>query len=99
MWPPAPPARRGYHAPLTTKGRSAMTNQKRLLLALLLLAAPRAVQAAAPEEPFPPHRLADNLYYVGSKDLATYLITTPKGHVLINSGFESTVPLIKASVE
>jgi metallo-beta-lactamase class B len=76
-----------------------MTNQKRLLLALFLLAAPRAGQAAAPEEPFPPHRLADNLYYVGSKDLATYLITTPRGHVLINSGFESTVPLIKASVE
>ncbi len=40
-----------------------------------------------------------NVYYVGSKDLASYLITTPDGHILINTGFEETVPLIKASVE
>jgi metallo-beta-lactamase class B len=50
-------------------------------------------------EPFPAHRIAGNLYYVGSKDLATYLITTPEGHILINSGFERTVPLIQKSVE
>src|SRR5439155_5317699 len=37
--------------------------------------------------------------YVGSKDLASYLITTPEGHILINSGFEQTVPLIRKSVE
>ena len=40
-----------------------------------------------------------NVYYVGSKDLASYLITTPEGHILINSGFERTVPLIRKSVE
>jgi len=50
-------------------------------------------------EPFPPFRVAGNLYYVGSKDLATYLITTPKGHILINSDLETSVPLIRASVE
>src|SRR3954463_10516941 len=50
-------------------------------------------------EPFPAHKVVGNVYYVGSKDLATYLITTPKGHVLINSGFERTVPLIQKSVE
>jgi len=50
-------------------------------------------------EPFPAHRIAGNVYYVGSKDLASYLITTPQGHLLINSGFERTVPLIRASVE
>src|ERR1051325_6987986 len=50
-------------------------------------------------DPFPPHRIADHLYYVGSKGLATYLITTSKGHILINSSFERTVPLIRASVE
>jgi metallo-beta-lactamase class B len=49
--------------------------------------------------PFPPHRVIGNVYYVGSKELATYLITTPEGHILINSGFEETVPLIRASVE
>jgi metallo-beta-lactamase class B len=50
-------------------------------------------------EPFPPHKIAGNLYYVGSKDLASYLIATPEGHILINSSFEESVPLIRASIE
>ena len=50
-------------------------------------------------EPYPPFRIAGNLYYVGSRGLANYLITTPKGHILINSDLEENVPLIKASVE
>jgi metallo-beta-lactamase class B len=50
-------------------------------------------------EPFPPFRIAGNLYYVGSKGLANYLITTPQGHILINSDLEKSVPLIQASVE
>ena len=50
-------------------------------------------------EPFPPFRISGNLYYVGSKGLANYLITTPRGHILINSDLESSVPLIRASVE
>jgi metallo-beta-lactamase class B len=50
-------------------------------------------------EPFPPFRIAGNLYYVGSKDLASYLITTPQGHILINSDLETSVPLIRTSVE
>src|SRR5579871_4874668 len=51
------------------------------------------------DEPFPAHKVIGNVYYVGSKDLASYLITTPEGHILINSGFERTVPLIQRSVE
>lgn len=50
-------------------------------------------------EPFPPHKIAGNLYYVGSKDLASYLVATPEGHVLINSSLEESVPLIRASIE
>ena len=50
-------------------------------------------------DPFPAHRVIGNVYYVGSKDLACYLITTRYGHILINSGFEETVPLIRAGVE
>ena len=50
-------------------------------------------------KPFPPHRIAGNLYYVGSQDLASYLVATPEGHILINSSFEESVPLIRASVE
>lgn len=50
-------------------------------------------------QPFPPFKIADNLYYVGSKGLASYLITTPQGHILINSDLEESVPLLRASVE
>jgi metallo-beta-lactamase class B len=50
-------------------------------------------------EPFPPFRIAGNLYYVGSKGLANYLIATPQGHILINSDLEENVSLIQASVE
>jgi len=50
-------------------------------------------------EPFPPFKIAGNLHYVGSKGLANYLITTPQGHILINSDLEDNVPLLQASVE
>jgi metallo-beta-lactamase class B len=50
-------------------------------------------------EPFPPFHIAGNLYYVGSKGLANYLITTPQGNILINSDTEANVPMIKASIE
>ena len=50
-------------------------------------------------EPFPAFRITGNLYYVGSKGLANYLIATPQGHILINSDTEANVPLIQASVE
>jgi metallo-beta-lactamase class B len=40
-----------------------------------------------------------NVYFVGSVNLGTYLITTPDGHILINTDFEETVPVIRAGVE
>lgn len=43
--------------------------------------------------PFPPHKVIGNVYYVGSGQLASFLITTPGGHILVNSSFESTVPV------
>jgi metallo-beta-lactamase class B len=49
--------------------------------------------------PFEPFRIAGNLYFVGSKGLGNYLITTPQGHILINSDLEANVPMIQASVE
>lgn len=55
--------------------------------------------APPPDEAFPAHRIAGNIYYVGSKNLASYLIATNDGHILINSGYEETVPLIRAAVE
>jgi metallo-beta-lactamase class B len=50
-------------------------------------------------EPFPPFKIAGNIYYVGSRGLANYLITTPQGHILINSDLEANVPLIRTSIE
>jgi metallo-beta-lactamase class B len=50
-------------------------------------------------KPFPPHKVIGNVYYVGSEQLASFLITSPEGHILVNSSFESTVPVIRAAVE
>lgn len=50
-------------------------------------------------KPYPPFHIAGNLYYVGTAGLANYLITTPQGHILINSDLEANVPMIRASVE
>jgi len=41
----------------------------------------------------------DNVYYVGTKELASFLIVTPAGNILMNSDYESSVPVIRASVE
>jgi metallo-beta-lactamase class B len=50
-------------------------------------------------EAFPPHHVIGNIYYVGSKGLAAYLVTTPQGNILINSSLESSVPQIRTSIE
>lgn len=85
-----------------------MTNRaaaQLLALALVLLAPSLAVgpvRAERPPEwtqPLAPFRIAGNLYYVGTRDLASYLIATPAGHVLINSGLVENAPLLEASVE
>jgi metallo-beta-lactamase class B len=48
---------------------------------------------------FPAFKIAGNLYYVGTADLAVYLINTPQGNILINSDFKEDVPLIRKSIE
>jgi len=47
---------------------------------------------------FPPHKVIGNIYYVGTKTLSSYLITTPQGNILINSTYERNVPVIQKSV-
>lgn len=49
--------------------------------------------------PFPPFKLIGNIYWVGSYDLSTYLVTTPQGNILINTGVGDTAQQIKKSVE
>jgi metallo-beta-lactamase class B len=68
-------------------------------LALLALFTAAALPAQNPDwtAPFPPHTIAGNLHYIGTKDLACYLITTPKGHILINTGLGDSTPLLQAS--
>jgi metallo-beta-lactamase class B len=51
------------------------------------------------DKPFPAHKIAGNLYYVGTQGLSSYLVTTPQGHILINASFERSVPIIRTAVE
>jgi metallo-beta-lactamase class B len=49
--------------------------------------------------PFPAHRVIGNVYYVGTYDLACFLIATPDGNILINTGVDGSAPMIAASIE
>jgi metallo-beta-lactamase class B len=73
----------------------------RLLKICLLLVAAFARAQDPPDwsAPLAPFQIADNLYYVGSRDLAAYLVTTPEGNILINANLTSSPPLIRASIE
>jgi metallo-beta-lactamase class B len=71
-----------------------------ILITTFILAGPLLAQSNPDwTEPFPPYRIIGNVYYVGSKGLASYLISTSDGLILINSSLEASVPLIQASVE
>lgn len=50
-------------------------------------------------QPIPPYRVISNIYYVGTNYLASFLIVTPQGDILINPDYQESVPLIRASVE
>jgi metallo-beta-lactamase class B len=71
-----------------------------IVITTFILAGPLPAQSNPDwTEPFPPYRIIGNVYYVGSKGLASYLISTSDGLILINSSLEASVPLIQASVE
>ena len=89
-----------------------METRRALLMKLAAFAAaPLAAQTAeelfrrnigTPDQfnkPFPPHKVIGNIYYVGSYSLGSFLMVTPQGNILLNSCFEKTVPVIRASVE
>ena len=50
-------------------------------------------------EPFPPHKIVGNLYYVGTRSLSSFLVATPEGHILINTNWEDSVPVLRETVE
>ena len=74
-----------------------------MLRTLFLCTAALAVAVAQPRaswtNPGPPHTIAGNLHYIGTEDLACFLITTPQGHILINTGLKDSVPLMRKSAE
>lgn len=81
-----------------------------VLLAAFVAAVPLTGQAQGPfkkevvardvyVKPFPPFRIVGNLYWVGSYDLAVYLIPTRDGHILINTGINDSAQMIKSNIE
>jgi metallo-beta-lactamase class B len=73
-------------------------------LLLILGVVPAQQPAPVPSDPdwvkpFPPFRIIGNIYWVGTWDLSSYLITTSEGHILINSGLAETVPQIVHGIE
>lgn len=77
----------------------------RIFLPLLLIAAAPLQQdswaqaRAEWNKPGEPLRIADHVYFVGTAGLSAFLITDPKGHVLIDGGLPESVPLIRANIE
>ncbi len=79
------------------------TFSKRLLALLLLIPALAFAQSdsatsRAWNQPVKPYRVIGNIYYVGATEVSSFLITTPQGHILLDSGFEETVPLIRDNI-
>lgn len=73
-----------------------------VVTALAVAAAPTRAELSEEErtwnEPVEPFRIAGNVYYVGAREVTSYLIATPAGHVLVDSGFAETVPQVLANV-
>jgi len=74
------------------------------ILRVVLLVLTSSIAAMAQGNPdwhaqFPAFRIAGNLYYVGTADLAVYLVRTPQGNILINSDFAEDVPTVRKSIE
>ncbi|QEM02669.1 subclass B3 metallo-beta-lactamase [Mucilaginibacter rubeus] len=83
---------------------------KRMLILLLFFCnaliarAQRIIEPSAAKHPewtrsFPPFQIAGNLYYVGTADLACYLITTSGGNILINTGLASSEQQITTNIK
>jgi metallo-beta-lactamase class B len=71
-------------------------------LLLLLFCGPKLISAQVSPSwttTIVPFRIADNLYYVGSQDLASYLVVTPKGNILINANLATSPSQLRTSVE
>lgn len=85
--------------------RKLLRGKSLLFIALILLSGYSAVaqknddERRAWNQPVKPFRVAGNIYYVGVTGVTSFLITTPKGHILLDSGLPETVPLIQESIK
>jgi metallo-beta-lactamase class B len=78
-------------APLLAQGKRAMTPEE---LSRQTLGTPEQQRKA-----FPPHKVIGNIYSVGTEMQGSFLVTTPEGHILVNTNFDETVPILRESVE
>jgi metallo-beta-lactamase class B len=75
-----------------------------LVVIVVLLLCPVGASAQADEtsrswnQPVKPYRVIGNIYYVGAAEVTSFLIVTPEGHILLDSGFAETVPQIKQNI-
>jgi metallo-beta-lactamase class B len=71
-----------------------------LVLTSSLLAQTTTLKRYDPEwnRPATPHQIIGPIWFVGTNNLAVFLITTPSGHILMDPGYEQTVPLVKESI-
>jgi len=75
-----------------------------LFFIVLLLLCPVGANGQADEtsrswnQPVKPYRVIGNIYYVGAAEVTSFLIVTPEGHILLDSGFAETVPQIKQNI-
>src|SRR4051794_36310354 len=75
---------------------------RKLMLPVLTLVLCPLLAVAQPKgwnNPYPPYRIMDNFYFVGTEMLASFLFVTPDGLILMNSNYETSVPVIQASVK
>lgn len=68
------------------------------MLATLMMLAPLTAEEARWNAPVAPFRIAGNLYYVGTADLASFLVVDPEGMILLDGGLEASAPLILANI-
>ncbi len=90
----------GYQRYFRRRDKSRLHTSGGVLAVVIFLAVGLSAQAHPDwTTPFPPHHVIGNIYYVGSQGLASFLITTSQGNILINSSLESSVPMIRESIE
>ena len=81
-------------SPLVAQGTEPLT-----LEFLLYRDSPEARALRPADMPFPAHKIVGNIYFVGESRHASFLVTTPEGHILINSNYERNLPWVRESID